>query len=77
MYVCYMLFNKYSKNILDHHLDERMYTTYSPPPAPDIGRPGGPGGGGWGSCLVGNESVPKIIINDTTIFFLKLQSAFW
>jgi len=24
-----------------------------------------------------NESVPKIIINDTKIFFLKLQSAFW
>ena len=26
---------------------------------------------------IGNESVPKIIINDTIIFFLKLQSAFW
>ena len=25
----------------------------------------------------GNESVPKIIINDTVNFFLKLQSAFW
>jgi len=25
---------------------------------------------------VGNESVPKIIVNDTN-FFLKLQSAFW
>ena len=32
MYVCYMLLNKYSKNILEHHLDERMYTTYSPLP---------------------------------------------
>jgi len=76
MYVCSMLFNKYSKNILDHHLDERMYTTYSPLPQTSAVQ-GGPGGGGWGSCLVGNESVPKIIINDTTIFFLKLQSAFW
>jgi len=24
-----------------------------------------------------NESVPKIIINDTIIFFLRLQSAVW
>ena len=27
--------------------------------------------------VYGNEIVPKIIINDTIIFFLKLQSAFW
>jgi len=27
-------------------------------------------------AAIGNESVPKIIMNDT-IFFLKLQSAFW
>ena len=27
--------------------------------------------------LIGNESVPKIKINDTLIFFLKLESAFW
>ena len=28
--------------------------------------------------LIGDESVPKIIINDTNNnFFLKLQSAFW
>ena len=27
---------------------------------------------------IGNESLPKkIVINDTIIFFLKLQSAFW
>jgi len=26
--------------------------------------------------LIGNESVPKIIVNDTIIFFLKLPSAF-
>jgi len=28
------------------------------------------------SPCIGNESVPKIITNDTMIFFLKLQSAF-
>jgi len=28
------------------------------------------------TILIGNESVPKIIVNDTVIFFLKLQSAF-
>ena len=28
------------------------------------------------TCAIGNESVPKIIINDTIFFFLKLQSAF-
>ena len=27
--------------------------------------------------VVGNVSVPKIIIIDTVFFFLKLQSAFW
>ena len=27
--------------------------------------------------VTGNESLPKIIINDTMTFFLKLQSAFW
>jgi len=26
---------------------------------------------------IGNESEPKIIINGTLIFFLKVQSAFW
>jgi len=26
---------------------------------------------------IGNESVPKIIVNDTIKFFLKLQSALW
>jgi len=25
----------------------------------------------------GNEGVPKIITDDTIVFFLKLQSAFW
>jgi len=32
-----------------------------------------------GKFIIGNESVPKIIIglNDTMNFFLKLQSAFW
>jgi len=27
--------------------------------------------------ITGNESVPKIIINDTIFFFLELQSAPW
>jgi len=27
--------------------------------------------------VLGNESVPNIIINETVNFFLKLQSAFW
>jgi len=28
--------------------------------------------------LIGNKSVPKIIVNDTVnYFFFKLQSAFW
>ena len=26
---------------------------------------------------IGNESVPKVIINDTVNLFFKLQSAFW
>jgi len=30
----------------------------------------------WSKSAVGNESVPKIIINDTINIFLKLQSAF-
>jgi len=30
-----------------------------------------------GAAAAGDDSVPKIIINDTIIFFLKLQSAFW
>ena len=29
------------------------------------------------SFVTGNESVPKIIINNALIFFQKLQSAFW
>jgi len=28
------------------------------------------------SAITGNESVPKIIMNDTTSLFFKLQSAF-
>jgi len=28
-------------------------------------------------CTTGNETVPKIIVNDTVKFLLKLQSAFW
>jgi len=27
--------------------------------------------------VLGNKSVPNIIINETVNFFLKLQSAFW
>ena len=30
----------------------------------------------YSDCAIGTESVPKIIINDRIIFFLKLQSAF-
>ena len=30
----------------------------------------------WSNTAVGNESVPKIIINDTINIFFKLQSAF-
>ena len=29
------------------------------------------------STLMGNESLPKVIINDTVKFFLILQLAFW
>jgi len=29
------------------------------------------------AASMGNESVPKIIINNTINLFLKLQSAFW
>jgi len=32
----------------------------------------------WDVVVIGNESVPKITINDSTKkFFLRLQSAFW
>jgi len=34
------------------------------------------GTSGQGS-FIADESVPKIIINDTIIFFLKLKSALW
>ena len=30
-----------------------------------------------GTAHIGNESVPKIVINNTINLFLKLQSAFW
>ena len=30
----------------------------------------------WSKSAVGNDSVPKIIINNTINIFLKLQSAF-
>jgi len=30
----------------------------------------------WSKSAVGNENVPKIIINDTINIFFKLQSAF-
>jgi len=29
------------------------------------------------TLCIGNESVPKIIINDTIYLFLKLQSGYW
>jgi len=31
----------------------------------------------YATTVIGKESVPKIRINDTINFFLKLQSAFW